>query len=387
MWHLPRLVARDGRTALRRAKRVVGKMRSMTRSPTLHGNDEAERRIRFGRHVADLESGELLKDGQSVEIEPLPCKLLLHLIRHRHRVVSKQELAEDVFDRPRASSASLARAAMKVRRALGEDIAASVLFNVPRVGYRFVGKVDGGGLEPQGHRENMSLALLPFDHAVDDASIAWVESALPSLIGEILESDQSIRLVTMPSVLRVVARADQGSLAERVARLQRATGAVAVVHARVWRAPEGLRAEFRLFNERKITTGSVTESLPVALACAMAQALGQRLGRQVDFAAAAGALPRDPLAVEAYVRGRQAEADQRKESALHLYRLADNFEPGHSAIKIRLLRQLAARADTSDEAHCLAAELLAAAESANDRAMMVRVHDAMANGHLSLIHI
>lgn len=350
--------------------------------PTRHENDEGEHRIRFGRFEADLESGELLAAARPVDIEPQPRKLLLHLIRHRHRVVSKQELLEEVFDRPEVSKAALARAIMKTRQALGDGDAASALTTVPRVGYRFVAEADEGGLQPGEHRESISLAFLPFDHATDDATGTWVESGLPSLVGEILESDRSVTLVTMPSVLGVVSRVHHDTLPERVARVQRGTGAVAVVHARVVQASGGLRADFRVFIGRKVASGSVSETLPADLAVGMAKGLGRLLGCTVDYAAAAAALPQDPLAAEAYFRGRQAEADQRHKAALHLYRLAHDLEPGHTAIALGLLRQLARLADASAEVRSLADELLAAAEAANDRATMVRVHHVVAGWHV-----
>lgn len=352
----------------------------MNLPPIRHENEEEEPCIRFGRFAADLESGELLADGCPIAMEPQPRRLLLHLIRHRHRVVSKQELFEEVFDRPRVGNAALSRAVMKARQALGDDEAASLVSTVPRVGYRFVAEVEVGGLPPKANREHTSLTFLPFDHATDDASIVWVESGLPSLVGEMLESDRRITLVTMPSGLGAGAGVQHERLPERVARIQRATGAAAVVHARVVRAPGGLRADYRLFIGRQVATGSVTEALPVNLATGMAKALARVLNCAFDDAAAAAALPQDPLAAEAYFRGRQAAADQRLESALHLYRLAHDLEPSHTGIALRLLQRLTSRDDTAAEARSLAAELISAAESANDRAILVRVHYSLAHG-------
>src|SRR5690606_23943311 len=80
--------------------------------------------------------------------------------------------------------------------------------------------------------------------------------------------------------------------------------------------------------------------------------------------------------------GRQAEAGQRHKAALHLYRLAHDLEPGHSAIALGLLRQLTRLPDASAEVRALAAQLLGAAESGNDRATKVRVHHAVAGWHV-----
>jgi DNA-binding winged helix-turn-helix (wHTH) protein/tetratricopeptide (TPR) repeat protein len=332
--------------------------------------------IRFGRLEADLVSGELRADGHRIDIEPQPRKLLLHLIRHRHRVVSKQELIEEIFGRSRASKAALARAITKARQPLDDHGAGSAVSTVRRVGYRFVAHVDGPAQTQE--RECSSLALLPFTNATDDPSLAWVEFGLPGLVGEILGRDPALVVVAMPSVLGVMDRHHDTRVHEQVARVQRATGAVGVVHACVLRGSGGLRIEFRLFTGRTVSTGSASDAVPANLAIGLAKALARVLGRDVDDAAAAAAVPRDPLAAEAYFRGRQAEAAERTEAATNLYRLAHELEPGHTAISLALLKRLARFDDTSAELHAMARELLSDAQSRADRATQVRVHHVLA---------
>lgn len=346
-------------------------------------NDEAPQRVRFGRFTADLGSGELRVDGKSVAMQPQPRRLLLHLIRHRHRVVSRQELLEEVFGGREVSTAALARAITKARAAIEQEGSDGAVAAIPRVGFRFVAKASTGALAPGEDGRSVSVALLPFDDATNDAASAWVRSGLPSLVGEMLESDRRISLITMPSVLGAVADAPAETLAQRVARLQQATGAAAVVHAHVAPSPSGLQVDFRLFAGRRLATGSVTEAQPADLALAMAKAVGALLGCTIDDAAAAAQLPKDPLAAEAYFRGRQAAADERLELALHLFQLAHAVEPDHTATALSLLQRLAARAETRAQAHGLAAELIRRAESANDRATLVRIHYALAHGQLT----
>lgn len=352
----------------------------MNHSLSPHESGEAEHRVRFGRFEADLEEGQLHADGCRVDIQPQPLRLLVHLIRQRHRVVSKEELAEEVFGGRDVSSAAMARAVMKVRQAVGHD--ASVVA-IPRVGYRFVAEVGAAGLASDEVSRGITLAFLPFDDATNDSGSAWVHSGLPSLVGEILERDRRITLVTMPSVMTAVASVASDTLAQRVARLQQATGAVAIVHARVVQSPAGLQVDFRVFNAGKVVTGSVAESRPAELVVVLAKALGAVLGCAVDYAAAAAALPRDPLAAEAYFRGRQALGDQRLQRALHLFALAHDLEPSHTATGLRLLQRLASSNEADVEARSLAAELIRAAEAASDRETVVRVHVSMAYGQLT----
>jgi DNA-binding winged helix-turn-helix (wHTH) protein/tetratricopeptide (TPR) repeat protein len=353
-------------------------MLAMNLAPAYHETEGKPQCIRFGRFEIDLASGQLRADGRQVDIEPQPRKLLLHLIRHRHRVVSRQELIEEVFGRPQASKAALARAIMKARQPLDDGESASVLTTVPRVGYRFVAKVDVVAPQQEDSRECTSLAFLPFHDATDEASLAWVEFGLLGLVGEILGRDPGIAVVAMPSVLGAVDRHHGDSVAEQVARVQRATGAVSVVHARVVRTARGLRADFRLFTGRTVTGGSAIDSTSTDLAVGIARSLARVLNCAFDDTAAAATLPQDPLAAEAYFRGRQAQAAERHEAAINLYRLAHDLEPGHTAIALALLKGLARFGDTSAEMRSMAAELLGAAEAAGDRATMVRVHHVLA---------
>lgn len=352
----------------------------VTQSPRPYQSESGRGRVRFGRFEADLDEGQLRAEGCRVDIQAQPLRLLLYLIRQRHRVVSKEELAEEVFGGREVSSAAMARAVMKVRQAVGHD--ASVVA-IPRVGYRFVAKVDAAGQRAGEESRGITLAFLPFDDATNDTGSAWVQSGLPSLLGEILERDRRITLVTMPSVMTAVASVASDTLAQRVARLQQATGAVAVVHARVVQSPAGLQVDFRAFNAGKVLNGSVAESRPAELIVGLAKALGALLGCAIDYAAAAATLPRDPLAAEAYFRGRQALGDQRLQAAQHLFQLAHELEPSHAATGLRLLQRLASSNEADVEARSLAAELIRAAKAANDRETVVRVHVSLAYGQLT----
>lgn len=334
--------------------------------------------IRFGRLVTDLGSGGLTVDGRPIDIEPQPRKLLLHLIRHRHRVVPKQELIDEVFTGSRASKAALARAIMKARQSLEDHGAVSALTNVPRVGYRFVAKVDVPTLDAGAGQECTSLAFLPFVNDSEDADLAWTEFGLPGIVGEILGRDPRIALVAMPSVAGVVDSLHGPRVAERVAHLQRASGAVHVVHARVVRLPEGLRVDFSIFAGGKVQTGSAIEALGANLAIGLARALARVLNCAFDETAAAAAVPRDPLAAEAYFRARQAEAAEHTDAAIALYRLAHELEPGHTGIALALLRALARFGDAANELRSMASRLRGDAEAAGDRATMLRVHRVLA---------
>jgi len=151
-------------------------------------------RLRFGRFEADLDTGELRVDGRLLDIEPQPRRLLLHLIRHRHRVVSRPELEREVWGYE-VSADALGRALLKARRAIGDDKVNPALRTVPRVGYRFTTPVHGDGVRTQDKAETTYLAFLPFENATGDPGLAWVRLGLPLLVGQALPRDSRVSLM------------------------------------------------------------------------------------------------------------------------------------------------------------------------------------------------
>jgi len=337
-------------------------------------------RLKFGHIEVDIDAGELRADGRLLDIEPQPRKLLLHLIQNRHRVVSRPELVREVWG-CEVSNDALGRAILKARRAINDDKATPALRTVARVGYRFTAPVQGDGSRPADQAERTSVAFLPFENATGDPALAWVQLGLPVLVGQTLSHGAGVSLAAMTSVVGALGGLRGAPLAEQAAAVQRAAGATAVVHARIRRHSRGLRLDYRLFAGQAAESGSVREENAPRLAASLVEALGRHLGvapgtnvvASLDF-------PQDPLALEAYVRGRQAQSEQRSAVAINLYRLSLELEPGHTPVALELL-SLLARTTTGAtvEIPVMAAELLAKARAADDRRTMVNVHLALAH--------
>lgn len=347
---------------------------------TERSRQDAGARLRFGHIEVDIGAGEFRSDGRLLDIEPQPRKLLLHLIRNRHRVVSRPELVREVWG-DEVSTDALGRAILKARRAIGDDKDHPVLRTVPRVGYRFTAQVDGDGTRPDDPVERISLAFLPFENATGDAALTWVQLGLPVLVGQALARSARVQLVAMPSVLGALGGRRGAHLAEQVAAVQRAAGASAVVQARVGRSAGRLRVDFKLFTDRATLSDSVLETNASKLAARLAEALGGRLGVAAgDDLEAALDLPEDPLAAEAYVRGRQAASEQRADAAINLYRLSLELEPGHISVALELLLLLSrTTTGATVEIPAMAADLLRRAQATGDRRTMVNVHLALAH--------
>jgi TolB-like protein/tetratricopeptide (TPR) repeat protein len=96
-------------------------------------------RFRFGDHLLDPERRELHRGGLPVTLEPRVFDLLVHLIRHRDRVVSKDELIETVWGGRIVSDAAIDTRIKAARRAVGDNGAAqAVIRTFARKGVRFV---------------------------------------------------------------------------------------------------------------------------------------------------------------------------------------------------------------------------------------------------------
>lgn len=94
----------------------------------------------FDGFELDGETFELRHDGARVALEPQVFDVLVHLIRHRDRVVTKEELLDSVWGDRFVSESALTSRIRAVRRALGDDRHAQRYIRTAHGrGYRFVG--------------------------------------------------------------------------------------------------------------------------------------------------------------------------------------------------------------------------------------------------------
>jgi DNA-binding winged helix-turn-helix (wHTH) protein/hemoglobin-like flavoprotein len=94
----------------------------------------------------DDETFELRRAGAVVTVQPKVLDVLLHLVRHRDRVVTRQELLDQVWGDVNVGDASLARAIREARKALGDDgDDQKVIKTIHGRGFRFVASEPNGG--------------------------------------------------------------------------------------------------------------------------------------------------------------------------------------------------------------------------------------------------
>jgi TolB-like protein/DNA-binding winged helix-turn-helix (wHTH) protein/tetratricopeptide (TPR) repeat protein len=108
----------------------------------------------FGEFTLDPERRELRRGSESVAVEPQVFDLIVHLIRNRDRVVSKDDLIASVWGGRFVSDSTLTSRVNAARRALGDSgLEQRLIRTLSRKGYRFVGEVnDEAGLAPAAAR-------------------------------------------------------------------------------------------------------------------------------------------------------------------------------------------------------------------------------------------
>jgi DNA-binding winged helix-turn-helix (wHTH) protein/tetratricopeptide (TPR) repeat protein len=99
----------------------------------------------FDKFVLDPGRRELRCGASVIAMEPQAFDLLLHLVRHREQVVSRDEIMEHIWDGRIVSESALSTRINTVRKAIGDSGNEQRLIKtLPRKGVRFVGEVREG---------------------------------------------------------------------------------------------------------------------------------------------------------------------------------------------------------------------------------------------------
>src|SRR6266851_4884047 len=134
----------------------------------------------------DVERRELRREGGATHVEPQVFDVLLHLIRHRDRVVGKDELLQAVWNGRIVSEATLASRISAARRAIGDTGERQrYLRTIARHGFRFCGEV-----EERGPTQSSSLASAASEAVV--RSLKEVANNLPAQAMSFLGRDRDL---------------------------------------------------------------------------------------------------------------------------------------------------------------------------------------------------
>jgi len=147
--------------------------------------------FRFGDFELDVTARALKRDGQEQPLQPLVFDLLVYLIQHRDRVVSKDELLSTLWKDVTVTDGSLQRAVSLLRGVLRDGGLPDAVQTFARRGYRWSGGTtppaaspaaasDGRALVVAGHWDRALAAFAAADPATLAAEDweAWGQAAI-----------------------------------------------------------------------------------------------------------------------------------------------------------------------------------------------------------------
>jgi len=213
--------------------------------------------LRFGEYELDTELFQLRRNGESCPLEPQVFDLLLYLIRNRERIVSRQELLDELWTGKVVTESTLSSRIKAARKALGDSAGSQrYIRTLHRRGYRFVAEVEehrsgaerGAGLAESApaaardrpRRDRPCLAVLPFSHSHGSDRIAW--------LAEVLSGDISALLARIPGFV-VISRNSSAYYRGReftIRQVGEELGVDYVIQGSIWEVGEKLRVSVQL---------------------------------------------------------------------------------------------------------------------------------------------
>ena len=169
---------------------------------------------RFGEFTLDPDGFDLCRNGQPVRAEPQVLDLVIHLIRHRDRMVSKDEIARVVWNGRPVSDASISSRIRSARKALGDSGKdQTVIRTVHRRGFRFLAEVTEtvaarpANTEQPAGPENAglsrpSIAVLPFRPLGATPDLSVLAEAIPHEIIQALSRLRWLAVIARGSSFR-----------------------------------------------------------------------------------------------------------------------------------------------------------------------------------------
>lgn len=168
----------------------------------------------FGDFKLDPERFELTRSGEAVGLEPQVLSLVIHLVRHRDRMVTKDEIVAAIWQGRAASDASISSRIRSARQAVGDSgEEQAVIRTVHGRGFRFVAEVtvlrpaiatsDAAVSEAHAHPVGRpSIAVLPFKPLGMLPELVILGDAIPHEIIEALSRLRWLAVIARGSSFR-----------------------------------------------------------------------------------------------------------------------------------------------------------------------------------------
>ena len=153
-------------------------------------------RYRFAQFEIDPNQHELRRAGESMHIEPQVFDLIVHLMRNRDRIVSKDELIETIWNGRIISEAALSSRVNGARRVLGDNGNDQVFIKtLHKRGFRFVADVQEISVTP-----DQDVPLAPVAVAPDTVSTRVLPSAEVDSLNDVVSESIRADAITRSSI-------------------------------------------------------------------------------------------------------------------------------------------------------------------------------------------
>ncbi|MCZ7651247.1 MAG: winged helix-turn-helix domain-containing protein [Thermoanaerobaculia bacterium] len=343
-------------------------------------------RYRFGEFVLDPQGMRLTRGGVPLDLEPKALQTLLHLVTHRGRLVTREELHEAVWHGAFVTEGSQTRAIAQIRRALGDDAREPRYVETAHgLGYRFIAGTteeiaDASVATPVGPAMEAlcqpKVAVLPFLDLSPGADQQWLCDGL---------AEEILNLLAQFEGLGVVARTSSFALrgqALDVREIGRRLGAGAVLEGSVQRDDGRVRVTVQLVGTADgCHLWSERFDRPAGDLFALEDAISLGVARRFETALAKAAgvslrttRPPSPAAHQLHLKGRfflnrRAPADLERAVALfeEAIALSPEWAPPHlglaAALGVLVLWDLRSPAETFARGKAAARKALALSPS------------------------
>src|SRR5882724_9107622 len=98
---------------------------------------------RIGNIEIDTSQGCVRRDGEEMHLRRKSFQVLIYLLEHRDRLVTKDELFDNLWQDTAVTDDALAKCVMDIRKTLGDDTRQQrLLKTIPKAGYRFIVPVE-----------------------------------------------------------------------------------------------------------------------------------------------------------------------------------------------------------------------------------------------------
>ena len=350
----------------------------------------SRRTVQFGAFSADLAAGQLFKQGRRSKRQQQPCQVLALFLEHPGEVVTHDELQKRLW--PGRTFVDFEHgvnmAINKLREALG-DSAEEPRFieTLPRLGYRFISRVEEGPLGSRPAPAAVAFAVLPLANLSGDSEQEYFADGMTEALINDLSKIGALKVISRTSVMQYK------QTVKSLPQIAQELGVDAVIEGSVQREGDQVRISIQLIDaatdkhlwaekyEREYRSILALQS---EVARAVAQQIRITLTPQ-EQARLTSIHTVDPQAHEAYLKGRyysNKRAEKELSKSIECFELAIEKDPNYAAAYSGMsdtYALLAYRGDLPSK------EALSRAKAAALKA--VELDDTLAEAHASLAFI